>query len=54
MNFKKDKDFAGHRNLTGIMDNPAILTQIRMASRCMSVKSWASSIIPAMQLPLCR
>lgn len=38
MNFKKDKDFAGHRNLTGIMDNPAILTQIRMASRCMSVK----------------
>lgn len=38
MNFKKDKDFAGHRNLTGIMDNPAILTQIRMASRCMSLK----------------
>lgn len=38
MNFKKDKDFAGYRNLTGIMDNPAILTQIRMASRCMSVK----------------
>ena len=38
MNFKKASDFEGHHNLTGMMDNPAILTQIRMASRCMSVQ----------------
>ena len=31
MNFKKDSDFEGHHNLT-------ILTQIRMAGRCMSVQ----------------
>lgn len=38
MNFKKDKDFEGHHNFTGMMDTPAILSQIRMASRCMSLK----------------
>lgn len=38
MNFKKDKDFEGHHNFTGIMDTPAILSQIRMASRCMSLE----------------
>lgn len=38
MNFKKDKDFEGHHNFTGMMDTPAILSQIRMAGRCMSLK----------------
>ena len=38
MNFKKDKDFENHHNITGMMDNPAILTQIRMASRCISIQ----------------
>ena len=38
MNFKKDKDFEGHHNFTGLMDTPAILSQIRMAGRCMSLK----------------
>lgn len=38
MNFKKDKDFEGYHNFTGMMDTPAILSQIRMAGRCMSLK----------------
>lgn len=38
MNFKKDKDFEGHHNFTGMMDTPAILSQIRVAGRCMSLK----------------
>lgn len=38
MNFQKDKDFEGHHNFTGMMDTPAILSQIRMAGRCMSLK----------------
>lgn len=38
MNFKEDKDFEGHHNFTGMMDTPAILSQIRMAGRCMSLK----------------
>ena len=38
MNFKKDKDFEGQHNFTGMMDTPAILSQIRMAGRCMSLK----------------
>lgn len=38
MNFKKDKDFEGHHNFTGMMDTPAILSQIRMAGCCMSLK----------------
>lgn len=38
MNFKKDKDFEGHHNFTGMMDTPAIPSQIRMAGRCMSLK----------------
>lgn len=38
MNFKKDKDFEGHHNFTGMMDTPAILSQIRMAGRCMSLE----------------
>lgn len=38
MNFKKDKDFENHQNITGMMDNPPILTQIRMAARCISIQ----------------
>ena len=47
MNFKKGEDFAGHRNLTGIMDNPPVLTQVRMASRCFPVNQLGILYNPA-------
>jgi len=39
MNFKKDEAFEDARNMTGITDNPPILTQIRTAARCFPLKN---------------
>ena len=39
MNFKKDEAFENAGNMTGITDNPPVLTQIRTPARCFPIKN---------------